>query len=200
MLSSQIDGSTFTGQMEPEKQMCPYPDFVNASQFDPKGGPGHHARTRVFALTPVSPVWNGFETANTRVGRMTKSELIQRLAENNPHLYQSDVEVIVTTVFNEIAAALSRGDQVELRGFGAFSVRHRDARSVEIRALATASTSSRSTPRSSRPVGTCAAGSLNEVMGAKSAERKNPARSTGRGFYGCQSSPNRAAPKGEPLR
>jgi integration host factor subunit beta len=128
MLSSQIDGSTFTGQMEPEKQMCPYPDFVNASQFDPKGGPGHHARTRVFALTPVSPVWNGFETANTRVGRMTKSELIQRLAENNPHPYQSDVEVIVTTVFNEIAAALSRGDQVELRGFGAFSVRHRDAR------------------------------------------------------------------------
>ena len=59
---------------------------------------------------------------------MTKSELIQRLAETNPHLYQRDVERIVSTVFDEIAAALSRGDRVELRGFGAFSVKRRDAR------------------------------------------------------------------------
>jgi integration host factor subunit beta len=59
---------------------------------------------------------------------MTKSELIQRLAETNPHLYQRDVERILSTVFNEIAAALSRGDRVELRGFGAFSVKRRDAR------------------------------------------------------------------------
>ncbi len=59
---------------------------------------------------------------------MTKSELIQRLAERNPHLYQRDVELIVTTIFDEIAAALSRGDRVELRGFGAFSVKRRDAR------------------------------------------------------------------------
>lgn len=59
---------------------------------------------------------------------MTKSELIQRLAEFNPHLYQRDVERIVTTIFDEIAAALTRGDRVELRGFGAFSVKHRDAR------------------------------------------------------------------------
>jgi integration host factor subunit beta len=59
---------------------------------------------------------------------MTKSELIQKLAEANPHLYQRDVEVIVTAIFGEIAAALARGDRVELRGFGAFSVKQRDAR------------------------------------------------------------------------
>ncbi|MDZ3837776.1 MAG: integration host factor subunit beta [Rhodospirillales bacterium] len=59
---------------------------------------------------------------------MTKSELIARLAAANPHLYHRDVERIVTTVFEEIAAALSRGDRVELRGFGAFSVKERGAR------------------------------------------------------------------------
>ena len=59
---------------------------------------------------------------------MTKSELIARLAESNPHLYLRDVERIVTTIFDEIATALARGDRVELRGFGAFSVKARDAR------------------------------------------------------------------------
>lgn len=59
---------------------------------------------------------------------MTKSELIQRLAEANPHLYQRDVERIVTTIFEEITMALSRGDRVELRGFGAFSVKERGQR------------------------------------------------------------------------
>ena len=59
---------------------------------------------------------------------MTKSELIARLAELNPHLYQRDVERIVTTIFDEITAALTRGDRVELRGFGAFSIKKRDAR------------------------------------------------------------------------
>ena len=59
---------------------------------------------------------------------MTKSELIARLAEMNPHLYQRDVERIVTTIFDEITGALARGDRVELRGFGAFSVKKRDAR------------------------------------------------------------------------
>jgi integration host factor subunit beta len=59
---------------------------------------------------------------------MTKSELIQRIAEQNPHLYHRDVERIVTTIFEEIAEALARGNRVELRGFGAFSVKHRDAR------------------------------------------------------------------------
>jgi len=59
---------------------------------------------------------------------MTKSELIQRLAERNPHLYMRDVEKLVDTVFEEITRALSRGDRVELRGFGAFSVKERSAR------------------------------------------------------------------------
>lgn len=59
---------------------------------------------------------------------MTKSELIQKLAERNPHLYMRDVEKIVDTIFEEITAALADGDRVELRGFGAFSVKHRDAR------------------------------------------------------------------------
>ncbi|MEE8393222.1 MAG: integration host factor subunit beta [Rhodospirillales bacterium] len=59
---------------------------------------------------------------------MTKSELIARLAEANPHLFHRDVERIVTTVFEEITAALADGDRVELRGFGAFSVKERGAR------------------------------------------------------------------------
>jgi integration host factor subunit beta len=59
---------------------------------------------------------------------MIKSELIQQIAEDNPHLYQRDVERIVSTLFEEITAALARGDRVELRGFGAFSVKQRDPR------------------------------------------------------------------------
>ena len=59
---------------------------------------------------------------------MTKSELIQKLADRNPHLFLRDVEKLVDTVFDEISAALAKGDRVELRGFGAFSVKSRDAR------------------------------------------------------------------------
>lgn len=59
---------------------------------------------------------------------MTKSELIARLAAANPHLYQRDIERIVTTIFDEITEALANGDRVELRGFGAFSVKQRGAR------------------------------------------------------------------------
>jgi integration host factor subunit beta len=59
---------------------------------------------------------------------MTKSELIQRLSDANPHLYQRDVERIVTTIFDEITTALAGGDRVELRGFGAFSVKERGSR------------------------------------------------------------------------
>lgn len=59
---------------------------------------------------------------------MTKSELIQKLAERNPHLYLRDIERIVETIFEEMTQALVEGNRVELRGFGAFSVKHRDAR------------------------------------------------------------------------
>ena len=59
---------------------------------------------------------------------MIRSELIQIIADENPHLIQRDVEKIVGTVFEEIIDAMARGDRVELRGFGAFSVKRRDAR------------------------------------------------------------------------
>ncbi|MFZ3581075.1 integration host factor subunit beta [Loktanella sp. DJP18] len=59
---------------------------------------------------------------------MIRSELIQKIAEENPHLFQRDVERIVATIFDEITGALVRGDRVELRGFGAFSVKKRDGR------------------------------------------------------------------------
>lgn len=59
---------------------------------------------------------------------MIKSELIQKIAEENPHLYQRDVERIVGTIFDEIIEAMASGNRVELRGFGAFSVKNRDSR------------------------------------------------------------------------
>jgi len=59
---------------------------------------------------------------------MIRSELIQTIADENPHLYHRDVEKIVNTIFNEITDALADGNRVELRGFGAFSVKKRDAR------------------------------------------------------------------------
>jgi len=59
---------------------------------------------------------------------MTKSELVADLAAANPHLLQRDVEQIVAAIFDEITAALARGDRVELRGFGAFTIKHRGAR------------------------------------------------------------------------
>jgi integration host factor subunit beta len=59
---------------------------------------------------------------------MIKSELIQRIADENPHLYHRDVERIVGTVFDQIIQAMADGNRVELRGFGAFSVKKRDSR------------------------------------------------------------------------
>ncbi len=59
---------------------------------------------------------------------MIKSELIQRITERNPHLYQRDIENVVGAILDTISDALARGDRVELRGFGAFSVKHRPAR------------------------------------------------------------------------
>ena len=58
---------------------------------------------------------------------MTKAELIAELAADNPHLRVADVELIVTTIFDHITDALARGGRVELRGFGAFTVKRRDA-------------------------------------------------------------------------
>ena len=59
---------------------------------------------------------------------MIKSELVLKIAEANPHLYQRDIENIVNAILDEIAGAMAKGDRVELRGFGAFSVKARPAR------------------------------------------------------------------------
>lgn len=59
---------------------------------------------------------------------MIKSELVLKIAEQNPHLYQRDVENIVNAILDTIVGALASGDRVELRGFGAFSVKRREAR------------------------------------------------------------------------
>ncbi len=59
---------------------------------------------------------------------MIKSELVQIIANQNPHLFQRDVENIVNAILSEITEALAGGDRVELRGFGAFSVKNRPAR------------------------------------------------------------------------
>ena len=59
---------------------------------------------------------------------MIKSELVQRIADRNTHLYQRDIENIVSAMLDEIVKALARGDRVELRGFGAFSRKGRSAR------------------------------------------------------------------------
>lgn len=59
---------------------------------------------------------------------MIRSELIEKIAAENPHLFQRDVERIVNTIFERVIDAMADGDRVELRGFGAFSVKKRDAR------------------------------------------------------------------------
>lgn len=59
---------------------------------------------------------------------MIKSELIQKLVDENPHLFQKDIENIIGSILDEMGDAMARGDRVELRGFGAFSVKNRPAR------------------------------------------------------------------------
>lgn len=59
---------------------------------------------------------------------MIRSELVEKIAAENPHLYQRDIERIIGTVFDEIIDAMSNGNRVELRGFGSFSVKQREAR------------------------------------------------------------------------
>ena len=66
---------------------------------------------------------------------MIKSELVQRISAQNPHLFQRDVDKIVTTILDEIAKALRRGDRVELRGFGAFSAKTRGAHTGRFRTI-----------------------------------------------------------------
>jgi len=59
---------------------------------------------------------------------MIKSELIRRISSQNPHLYERDIEKVVSAILDEMVEALRRGDRIELRGFGAFSAKLREAR------------------------------------------------------------------------
>jgi integration host factor subunit beta len=59
---------------------------------------------------------------------MIRSELVARITAQNPHLYETEVEALVKAIFNRLSQALKEGDRVELRGFGTFEVRHREAR------------------------------------------------------------------------
>jgi len=79
------------------------------------------------ALSPLLG-YNQTSIADSRGRPMIKSELIQRIAAQNPHLYQRDIEKIVNIVLDKIVEAMACGDRVELRGFGIFSVRFREAR------------------------------------------------------------------------
>jgi len=80
------------------------------------------------SLWQLIPQTNNVTLITYRGLRMIKSELIARLVDANPHLYQRDVERIVNTIFEEITNTLAEGNRVELRGFGAFSVKHRPSR------------------------------------------------------------------------
>ena len=59
---------------------------------------------------------------------MIRSKLVARIAAQNPHLYERDVEKVVGAILDRVATALANGDRVELRGFGAFSTREASAR------------------------------------------------------------------------
>ena len=61
---------------------------------------------------------------------MIKSELVQMIADKNPHLYHRDVENVVNAILDEITEALASGNRVELRGFGAFSTKNRPPRAA----------------------------------------------------------------------
>jgi nucleoid DNA-binding protein len=86
---------------------------------------------------------------------LTRSDLIAELAADNPHLRQADAELIVTAIFDQITNALARGGRVELRGFGAFTVKRRNARMGAIRAPARRCLSQRRECRSSELAGRC---------------------------------------------
>ena len=81
--------------------------------------PASSPRTALLGLRGKAAAW---------APAVTRAELIAELAASNPHLRQEDAELIVATIFDQITAALARGERVELRGFGAFTVKQRNAR------------------------------------------------------------------------
>ena len=100
------------------------------------GGSGRHADTEFVKRFRIGRECNSGHEGSERRSRadssrgcsVIKSELVQRMAARNPHLYQRDIENIIDAILGEIADALARGERVELRGFGAFSTKQRQAR------------------------------------------------------------------------
>ena len=66
---------------------------------------------------------------------MIRSELLQAIAKENPELRAEEVEQVVDIFFEEISQRLAEGGRVELRGFGAFTVKHRNARTGRFASL-----------------------------------------------------------------
>ena len=90
---------------------------------------------------------------------MMKSELVKRIASQNPHLFERDIEKIVNAILDEMIEALRRGDRVELRGFGMFSAKLREARQGRaILKLVLSSRSERKLSLTSRRERRCASG------------------------------------------
>jgi integration host factor subunit beta len=77
---------------------------------------------------------------------MIKSELIERISSQNPHLFERVIEKVVNAILDEMVEALRRGDRVELRGFGAFSVRPREARTARNPRSATVAVAKKAIP------------------------------------------------------
>jgi integration host factor subunit beta len=116
--------------------------LASGSQPSTKGrnSPNFHgnSNTVLFFIAPAEIIviirnGEGRESANSsrfeiKGMKMIRSELIQKIADENPHLFQRDVDRIVSTIFDEITEAMANGNRVELRGFGAFSVKRRDPR------------------------------------------------------------------------
>jgi len=69
-----------------------------------------------------------FDSNDTLGGSMIRSELVQKLCSDFPDLTQREIEGVVSAIFDSITEQLAQGGRVELRGFGAFSTRQRDAR------------------------------------------------------------------------
>ena len=91
---------------------------------------------------------------------MLKSELVEKIAEQNPHLYQRDVEAIINAILGTITTALARADRVELRGFGMFTVKKREARTGRNPRNGEQSRCPRRCSRRLRRAGRCTVGSI----------------------------------------
>lgn len=98
---------------------------------------------------------------------MIKSELIQKLAEENPTLFRMEAERIVDAIFEAVEVALSNGDRVELRGFGIFLTKRRTARVAR-------------NPRTGEPVKVEAKSVLQFRPGKELRQRLNAAEAMGR--------------------